>query len=195
MELQQYLEARWCFEQGIELESTCHRMVAGTEGCLAECLRRAGNYDQARDHSLRGIQALDNTDNIYRDTFRAAFLCNLGEIASAQGDMAAARAAFQQTILHSEGRNRARSIGHPFVQAVCGLSRIDSDHELFKKALSLFRSRGAANFDPFWLCTEDATLLALARAAAALGDLNLARQFRADAIDAGSNEAAQLCIA
>jgi tetratricopeptide (TPR) repeat protein len=194
MELEQYVEARWCFEQGIELESTPHRMAAGTEGCLAECMRRVGYHDRARECCLRGIQALDNTDNIYRDTFRAAFLCILGEIATAQGDADAARAAFRQTVLHCEGRIRARSIGHAFVQALCGLSRLDSDDQWFQKAWSLYRTRTAANFDPFWLCTEDVTLLALARAAADIGELDMARKLQADAVDSGSNEAAQLCI-
>jgi hypothetical protein len=71
---------------------------------------------------------------------------------------------------------------------------LDSDDQWFQKAWSLYRTRTAANFDPFWLCTEDVTLLALARAAADIGELDMARKLQADAVDSGSNEAAQLCI-
>lgn len=194
MELEQFPESRWCFEQGIELESTPNRMVAGIEGCLAESLRREGHLDEARGCCLRGLQALDNTDNIYRDTFRAAFLCFLGEIALAQSDATAARAAFQQAVLHCEGRNRARSLGHAYVQALCGLCRINSDRELFQKSLAQFRDREAVNFDPFWLCSEDATLLALAKTASAVGESELAKQFQTDAILSGSNEASRLLL-
>ncbi len=189
LDLGNFAESRWCAEQLIESEVSNLDMKAVAEGFLGEFLRRTGDYDAARSHCLSGIKGLDNSDNFYGDTYRAVTLCTLGKAALAQGDSVAARSAFTQAVLHSRGRNRARAIGHPFVHALCGLAETDQDEKSFREALSLFRDRAEFNFDWFWNCSDDSTLLALARGAAAIGKIDLARQLHKEALDCGSTEA------
>ena len=50
------------------------------------------------------------------------------------------------------------------------------------------------NFDFYLCCSDDVTLLALARAAMAIGDIDLARQLHLEAIDCGSIEATNVEI-
>lgn len=188
MELERFVESEWCFRQGVKLEAASMSATAGTDGCLGECFRRQGKYDAARRHCLLGIEALNDTDNIYRDTFRSVFLTSLGEAALAQNDLKAAGTAFRQAILHSQGRNRARSIGHPYVKSLCGLAKVNRDAKYFLDALSHFQRRDDFNFDPFWFCCDDSTLFSLAQTSATLGDVDLAGSLHSEAIDAGCAE-------
>ncbi|MFV1968959.1 MAG: tetratricopeptide repeat protein, partial [Pirellulaceae bacterium] len=196
LDLGNIAESRWCVEQAIDLEEKGQgqAMTAVAEGFLGEFLRRQGEYDAARTHCLSGIKAFDDSDNFYGDTYRAVTLCTLGKTALAQGDLVAARSAFTQVVLHSRGRNRARAIGHPFVHALCGLAETDQDGESFREALSSFRNRAGFNFAWFWHCSDDGTLLALARGAAAVGEIDLARQLHAEAVNCGSTEAPHVQI-
>ena len=189
LELEQLAESQWCFEQALELEQQQRGVILGTEGCLGEAQLRAGEYDISRRSCLNGIKALEESDNIYRDTLRAAFLCTLGETAMAQGDRLAASTAFNQAALHARGRNRARSIGHPFVQALCGLVMVGGGQEVFLEAVTEFRKRENFNFDLFWFCSEDKTLLSLARAAMSIDNGKLATEFKSEAVSFGSVEA------
>ena len=183
-------ESQWCAEQasvrqGVEPLGKCF---------LGEVMRRMGKCEEARTHCLSSIKAFDDSDNLYGDTYRAVALCTLGKSALAQEDVVAARAAFSQVDLHARGRNRARAIGHPFVHALCGLAEIDHNNGAFREALSTFRDRTEFNFAWFWNCSDDSTLLALARAATAVGEIELARQLHAEAIDCGSTEAPEVEI-
>jgi TolB-like protein/tetratricopeptide (TPR) repeat protein/predicted Ser/Thr protein kinase len=194
LDLGNFAESRWCVEQVIGLEAKALDMRAIAEGFLGEFFRRTGDFDAARVHCLIGIKALDDSDNLYNDTYRSVTLCTLGKTALAQGDLVAARSAFTQAVLHSRGRNRARAIGHPFVHALCGLAETDQDEGSFREAISLFRDRAGSDFAWFWNCSDDGTLLALARGAAAVGQTNLARQLHTEAIDCGSTEAPHVQI-
>ncbi|MHC4401742.1 MAG: tetratricopeptide repeat protein, partial [Planctomycetota bacterium] len=189
MDLGNFRESRWCLEKAVELEKTPQRATAGVEGYLGECLRRAGQLAEAREHCMAGIEAIEKSDHFYRDTFRGVFLCSLGRTTLQQADTAAARAAFNQAALHLRGRSRARGGGHPFVQALCGLAQSDRVEAAFEEALEVFRRREGFDFKFFWCCMDDLTLLELARAAKSLGKTELARQLLDEAIDVGSVEA------
>jgi len=86
-------EAAWTYERGIEFEKAQTRATAGAEGYLAECLRRLGRLGEARARCLTGLESGDRTDHMYRDTYRAVCLLNLGRVAWDQGDVEGARAA------------------------------------------------------------------------------------------------------
>jgi tetratricopeptide (TPR) repeat protein len=189
LDLGNFRESRWCMEKALELEQTAQHSTAGVEGCLGELLRRAGELAEARQRCLAGIEAVEKSDHVYRDTLRGAFLCSLGRTALQQEDSEAASAAFNQSVLHLRGRSRARGGGHPFVQALCGLAQIKKEQGAFDEALDLFRRREGFDFNFMWCCSDDVTLLALARAARGLDNIKLARQLLDEAIDVGSAEA------
>jgi tetratricopeptide (TPR) repeat protein len=188
-DLGNFRESRWCLEKALELEKTPQGETAGVEGHLGECLRRAGELAEARERSLAGIEAIEKSDHVYRDTFRGVFLCSLGRTALQQEDTEAARAAFNQAVLHLRGRSRARAGGHPFVQGLCGLAQTDRDEGAFEEALDVFRRREDFDFSFMYCCVDDVTLLELARAAKSLGKIELARQLFSEAMDMGSVEA------
>ena len=92
------------------------------------------------------------------------------------------------------GRSRARGGGHPFVQALAGFAEANKDLSRFEEALQVFRDSGSWSFHFLYLCTADITLCALARAAAAVGQTDLAVKLRDEAIDYGSIEAVDIAI-
>ncbi|NLN10505.1 MAG: protein kinase [Acidobacteria bacterium] len=193
LELGANAEARWCLEKAVELERRgSPHPTAGVSGYLGECLRRLDDLDSARRHCLDGLQAVERSDNMYRDTVRGVCLCALGRTALAQGDTAAAHAAFVQAIAHLRGRPRGLGGGYLLVQALAGLARAGDGEEPYEAARSLFDSRHGHDFSLMWTCTEDATLLDLARAAAALGRREEAAALFARARAAGSGEALRL---
>ena len=163
-------EARWCLEQALALEgATATGPTAGVAGYLGECLRRLGELDAARARCLEGLAAVERSDNMYRDTFRGVGLVGLGRTALAQGDAAAARAAFAQAVLHLRGRPRSLGGGHLLVQALAGLAEAGEGAGPFDEALALWRGRAGHDFSFMWCCSEDATLGALSRSARTLG--------------------------
>ena len=183
-------EARWCLERAVALEGeTAIGPTAGVAGYLGECLRRSGDLAGARAACLRGLEAVEKSDNMYRDTFRGVSLCALGRTALEQGDAGAAHAAFTQAAAHLRGRPRALGGGHLLVQAMAGLSRAGDGANALDEALGLFRSRQGYSFDMMWTCDEGVTLLELSRAAAAAGRPAEAAALREQAIAAGSREA------
>ena len=125
----------------------------------------------------------------YLDEVRDDIVENVKDFIAAQEDTEAARAAFNQAVLHLRGRSGARGGGHPFVQALCGLAQTDRDAGAFQEALDVFRRRGSFDFSPMFCCMDDVTLLELARGAKSLGETHLARQLLSEAIDVGSMEA------
>ncbi len=183
-------EARWCLEKGLALEGeTAIGPTSGVAGYLGECLRRSGELDAARTACLRGLDAVERSDNMYRDTFRGVSLCALGRIALEQGDQEAAHAAFTQAVAHLRGRPRALGGGHLLVQALAGLARLDGEKR-FVEALDLFTRREGHDFSFMWACSDDVTLLELSRAAAAVGRPSESAALLEKAVAAGSAEAA-----
>lgn len=193
LELGSGAEARWCLERAVELERLrSPHPTAGVSGYLGECLRRLGDLAGARQRCLEGLEAVERSDNMYRDTFRAFCLCALGRTALAQRDEAAAHAAFAQAVTHLRGRRRALGGGHLLVQALAGLAQSGAGGGPFEEALGLFRSRPGYDFSLMWACSDGVTLLDLARAAAALGRGAESLVLLAEARRAGSKEAAAL---
>ena len=191
MELGHRREARWCYERAVELESPCTpRRVAAIY--LGECLRRCGDLDGARACCLEGLEAVERTDHLYRDSFRATGLCILGRTALDQGEPGSADAAFRQAILHLRGRPLTRAGGPLLVQALAGLARAGEGPEPLEEALDLFERRAGGRFDWGVLAGDDVTLFELARAASSLGREEQARDLMSRAIDAGSTEAKDL---
>ena len=183
-------EALWCLETAVAIEGESGMgPTAGVAGYLGECLRRSGELERARAACLRGLLAVERSDNMYRDTFRGVSLCALGRTALEQADADAARAAFTQAVAHLRGRPHALGGGHLLVQALAGLSRAGDGSGTLDEALTLFERRQGYSFDVMWVCTEGVTLLELSRAAAAAGRDAEAQDLRARAVAAGSGEA------
>ena len=161
----------------------------GPTGMLGECLRRCGELADARSQFLTGLRALEETDHMYRDTWRGLFLCGLGKTGLEQGDLDAARVAFTQASLHLRGRRGARGGGHVLVQALAGLTRCGEGPQPFEEAMHLFEQREGFDFGQLWYCDEDVGLLELSRAASTLDRIQLARELLERACDLGSAEA------
>jgi serine/threonine-protein kinase len=183
-------EARWCLERAVAIEGESGLgPTAGVAGYLGELLRRSGDLEGARAACLRGLDAVERSDNMYRDTFRGVSLCALGRTSLEQGDAEAAHAAFTQAAAHLRGRPRALGGGHLLVQALSGLARSGDGAGALEEALALFENRQGYSFDVMWVCTDGVTLLELSRAAEAMGRKPEAAELRDRAIAAGSREA------
>jgi len=183
-------EGLWCFEKAVSLERLGgpHATV-GASGYLGEGLRRAGDLENARRRCLEGLEAVERSDSMYRDSFRGICLCVLGRTALAQGDGAAARAAFGQAAAHLRGRPRGLGGGHLLVQALAGLARAGEGAGRFDEAEVLYEGRRGHDFSALWTCTDDVSLLELAQAAAAVGRGGHAQELFDKARAAGSGEA------
>ena len=189
LELGSHAEARWCLEKCVALEGEAGMgPTAGVGGFLGECLRRSGDLAGARAACLQGLEAVERTDFMYRDTFRAVCLCALGRTALEQGDAASAQAAFTQAVAHLRGRVRALGGGYLLVQALAGLARSGGAGSL-DEAMELFSVRHGHDFSMMWSCADDVTLLELSRAAVAAGRPSEAAALFEKARAAGSQEA------
>jgi serine/threonine protein kinase/tetratricopeptide (TPR) repeat protein len=182
-------EAIWCLERTIALERGVGvGPTVGAAAYLGECCRLQGHLDDARAACITGLEAVERSDHMYRDTFRGVALCTLGRIAVDRGDAPAASAALHQLVAHISGRERTLGGGYLVVQALAGLAVADNNPDRLKEARRLFDSRDRFNFSLLWGCTADAALMELARAALALGDPD-GTALLARARDAGSYEA------
>jgi hypothetical protein len=166
-------------------------LTSGVEGYLAECHRRSGDLNTARSLALAGLESADRSDSMYRDTFRGVCLCALGRTALEQNDRDAALVAFRQAVQHHRGRPRALGGGHLLVQSLAGLARAGEGDHAFEQAIELFERREGFSFHVLWCCTDDITLLELARAAAAVGRAQQAGDLLKRAQDDGSAEATE----
>ncbi len=163
-------EARWCLEKAIELERTPGTVpTPGASAYLGECLRLSGQLTEARAACLSGLEAVERSDHMYRDTFRAVALCSLARISLDADDLGAARAALHQAIAHIRGRPRTLGGGFLMTQALAGLARAGEGAHLLDEALQLFTERDRFNFAIVFSCADDVTLVELGRAALALG--------------------------
>ena len=193
LDLDRQSEALRCLEKAVEREQcTAQATTAGASGYLGEGLRRMGRQDEARKSCMAGLEAVERSDHMYRDTIRGVCLCALGRTALEQGDRSAARVAFDQAVLHLRGRPAALGGGHLLVQALAGNVRAGGDAARFDEALELFERREDFNFSWMLVCSEDVTLLELARAAQAIDRNSDARDFLTRALAAGSTEARKL---
>ncbi|HJQ96934.1 MAG TPA: protein kinase [Candidatus Polarisedimenticolaceae bacterium] len=123
MELEAFDEARWSLDRAIAMETQGLHSTAGAAGLLGECLRRAGKLDAARAACLAGLDSVERSDHMYRDTFRAICLNALGRTLRDAGDREGARAAFHQSTLHLGGRPRTLGGGWLLADALSGLGR------------------------------------------------------------------------
>jgi TolB-like protein/tetratricopeptide (TPR) repeat protein len=189
LELSRGSEARWCLEKAVELERLQgpHR-TAGVSGYLGECLRRLGEPESARARCLEGLEAVERSDNMYRDTFRGHCLCALGRAAVDLRDDATAAVAFHQAVTHLRGRPRTLGGGYLLIQALSGLARAGGEPAPLEEALALWRARDGHDFSFMWSCTPEVTLLEISRAAASLGRREEAAAFLAQARAAGLRE-------
>ncbi len=151
-------EARFCLERAIELETQGFHATSGAAGVLGETLRRAGALEEARAACLAGLESVERSDHMYRDTFRAICLNALGRTALDCGDVEAARAAFHQSVLHLGGRPRTLGGGHLACQAHAGLARTDGDAEELALARRAYANRAPGDWSWFWQCEDFITL-------------------------------------
>ena len=162
-------EAAWTYERGIEFEKAQTRATAGAEGYLAECLRRLGRLGEARARCLTGLESVDRTDHMYRDTYRAVCLLNLGRVAWDQGDVEGARAAFAQCSLHLDGRPRTLGGGFLGCCALAGQALASRDVEALAKGVRRLLRRDEGNWSWLFGCSRNETVRDLTRAAEAVG--------------------------
>jgi tetratricopeptide (TPR) repeat protein len=192
-ELGHFAEASWSLEKAVALEAKLpeRRPTVGVAGYLGECLRRMGDPAAARARCLEGIEAVEKSDHMYRDTFRGVCLTVLGRAALDEEDVPAARAAFAQAVGHLRGRPRALGGGHLLVQALAGLSRAGEGTAYLDEASRLFENRRGFDFSFLWCCSDDLSLFDLSRAARAAGRRDEADALLEKAAAAGSFEASQ----
>ena len=173
LELGNQSVAIWCLKRASSLEHRAGQSpTAGIEGVLGEVLRRTGELEDARRFCMQGLDAVERTDHMYRDTLRGICLCSLGRTALDQGNLEAASAAFNQAIAHIRGRSSALGGGHLIAQAMAGLAQVHRDVALLTSARQLFSSRGQFSFHYFAACSDDVTLAAINQAADAIDQAN-----------------------
>jgi TolB-like protein len=193
VELGHFAEGRWSLEKAVSLERKLPQSpTIGVSGYLGECLRRMGEPAAARARCLEGLEAVEKSDHMYRDTFRAICLTVLGRAALDEADVPAAGAAFSQAITHLRGRPRALGGGHLLAQALAGQTRAGEGPAPLEEALRLLENRRGFDFSYLWCCSDDITLFELSRAARAAGRVAEADVLLEKAIAAGSSEARQL---
>jgi eukaryotic-like serine/threonine-protein kinase len=157
LELGHESEAVWSFERALEMETRGFHATAGAAGYLGECLRRQGKLEEARAQCLAGLEHVERTDHMYRDTFRALCLNALGRTALDQGDTEAARTAFRQCELHLGGRPRTLGGGFLLAQAMAGRAATEPDPALLAAASQALATRHEMDWSWLWLCEERTT--------------------------------------
>jgi tetratricopeptide (TPR) repeat protein len=189
LSLLSFAEARYAFTRCLETERSPQAITPtiGVAAYIAETLRIEGHLEESWRRALEGIEAAESSDHAYRDTFRAYGLCVLGRTALRRGDPEAAHAAYRQVLAHLRGRTQPRGSGHLMVQALGGLGRA-GDTSAFEQGLALFEAPHSWNFEPYFGCAPERSLLELARAAHALGRQEQAEVLLTRARDAGSLE-------
>ena len=177
-----YDEAQSCFDRGVRLEGVPGTLpLVGIQAYWAESLRRAGHYDEARAKCLEGLDAVERSDFIFRDSIRVYALVTLGRVALAQGDDPGARVAFGQAIEHVQGRPRTLAGGTMWVWAHALLALVDHDASAYRLAADRFERRDAFDFSWLNLCDDYETCAILSESAVASGDEAGAASYRARA--------------
>jgi hypothetical protein len=120
---------------------------------------------------MAGLEHVERTDHMYRDTFRAICLNALGRTALDQGDDEAARTAFHQCELHLGGRPRTLGGGFLRTQATAGLATAGGGDRLLQDARAALAGRRELDWSWLWLCDERTTREDLQRAEARAGGM------------------------
>ncbi|HUF47325.1 MAG TPA: protein kinase [Vicinamibacterales bacterium] len=163
-------EALWCVERAVDLEDRPDSVpTPSARAYLGEILRVLNRRDEARAASLAALDTIERSDHMYRDTYRVLALATLGRLALDRDDRAAATAALQQVLVHLRGRPRTLGGGFVMIQALAGLARATGDPGRLDEAFERFARRDRYSFDLLPMCSDDATLLELGRAALAFG--------------------------
>lgn len=164
-ELGNTVEAQWSLGKAIALESRTFHATAGAACYLAESLRREGRLEEARARCMEGLDAVERSDHMYRDTLRALCLIVLGRVALDRDDPKAARTAFRQATLHLEGRPRTLGGGSLACQAEAGRAAADRDPGALRAAQARLAAHAPGDWSWFWLCTDVEARADVARAA------------------------------
>jgi hypothetical protein len=138
-----------------------------------------------------GLDEIERSDFMYRDTNRVVCLVALGRTAADQGDAEAARTAFQQAIVHVKGRSRMLAGGTLLVRALAGLARLDRDAGVYAEAREREATRDDFDFSWVWMCDDFLTHEELAETARALGQEDHMLTYLARARQAGPVDASQ----
>jgi hypothetical protein len=141
-----------------------------------------GRYDEARTKCLEGLDAVERSDFIFRDSIRVYALVTLGRIALAQGDSPGARAAFGQAIEHVQGRPRTLAGGTMWVWAHALLALVEHEANAYRLAAERFERRDAFDFSWLNLCDDYETCAILSESAGAVGDTAAGAAYRARAL-------------
>jgi serine/threonine protein kinase/cytochrome c-type biogenesis protein CcmH/NrfG len=170
LELGNHSEALWSYEQAQRVNILPDASpFPDVGGYAADCLRRAGSLDQARNLCLGSLERIEQSDHMFRDSFRVFTLTVLGTVALEQSDLAAARAAFTQAIAQVKGRPRTLAGGWLMVRALAGLACTEKRAVHYDEACSRLAAKTEFDFSWLWLCDETNARLDLERAARALG--------------------------
>ena len=144
--------------------------TAGVGGYLGECLRRLGELEARAGACLEGLDAVEKSDNMYRDTFRGVGLCALGRTA-----LDAGRHARRACRVHAGGGAPSRPPAQRSAAATCSCRRSRAWRgrggraARYEEALDLWRARAGTTSRSCGPARDDVTLCELALAAAALG--------------------------
>ena len=188
--LGRYPEASSCLERCAGANGMAGAaIVHGIGGFWAECLRRMHRLDEARGKCFAGLDEVERSDFMYRDTNRVVCLVALGRTAADQEDATAARTAFQQAIAHVRGRPRTLAGGTLMVRALAGLARLDGDASLYAEAREREAARDEFDFSWVWMCDDFLTCEELAETAALVGKEDDARAYLARAKETGPTSA------
>jgi len=179
-------EARWSAERCVEVQDApgAHPYPLA-HILLAECQRRLGDFDEARQSTFLGLERVERTDHAYRDSGRASGLSVLGRVALDQNDLAGALAALDQAVAQMRGRPTGIGVGHVMVQSLAGQTRAGAGPAPFEEALELFEKREGFNFSWALIGSNEISLNELALAATALGRDRLASELLERARQAG----------
>ena len=162
---------------------------SGAALAVAECLRRMGRLEEARERCMVALDRLEQSDFIFRNSSRVGGLNQLGRILIDLGDLDAAGVAFSQAETSVRAIPGGVAKGHLFVQSLAGRARSGEGAEPFEEAL---RAYGDKSMDFSWGSGNAAhgeTLFQLTLAAEKVGHLDHARELLQAAREKFSPEA------
>jgi serine/threonine protein kinase len=176
--LDKWTEATWCLQKVVQLEND-NKIPRGSGGgaCLGEVYRRMGDIGAAKAACLAALEMVESSDLMLRDYNRGFCLNTLGRCAFSEGNLAAASAAFNQTIAHIRGRKRTQGAGFLIAQALAGEAQAGGGAELLDEAVHIFRNRTGWNFSAASGNLEGDVAIDLGIAAAALGRTSEAQEW------------------
>ena len=177
MDLSDLDSALWSFEEADRAELKIgNQGWSGAALGVAECLRRMGRLEEARQRCLVALDRLEQSDFMYRNTSRPGGMNQLGRILLDSADFEGAAVAFRQAEANLRAMPEGVGKGHMLVQALAGRTRAGEGAEPFEDALRVYEEKsmdfawGSAN------ARHGETRFQLALAAEKLGRLDQARE-------------------